>query len=500
MPSVQLRDLRWVFRDAVALQEFRVDAASHEFVSLLGRSGREKITALRIVAGFEYPDSVGVPGDGKDVLGLPATAGTRASSARDRRSCASRGLRTGPRCHLRRQGHQRDLPRAGDPCRPHDQQGTAARRRCRRCGADLAFGGRVGVKLNSGSLRTIARQRSSAQGKQVLRCRPSRAATPLFRPYAAMTALTTLQRTIVPGERAGEGSESAYYRLSFGAGEPRMVRGELARRSEKPDPASQPAVPRPAHRPSARRRAVARPLRVLRVPARPYRRARLRPCAATPGAPRAVGLRRHGEHHRLASREPGHRSAPRAGALHRRRPRQRAAERADVVPGAAERRRGRPRVGWPELRGRADGRRGRAISPGIPTPASTGTRAAGASPTTPGCSTRRPARSWPAASAFRGCRASATTTGSPSARPSRPRPTADTCSGPRSRPPSRTASSRSATRTSSSPAPSATSPVLPAPSPPTRTGGSSAGGTSSRPTCAAGGLTGGPRLRRAQPR
>jgi energy-coupling factor transporter ATP-binding protein EcfA2 len=59
VPSVQLRDLRWVFRDAVALQEFRVDAASHEFVSLLGRSGREKITALRIVAGFEYPDSGG---------------------------------------------------------------------------------------------------------------------------------------------------------------------------------------------------------------------------------------------------------------------------------------------------------------------------------------------------------------------------------------------------------------------------------------------------------
>jgi len=49
-----------------------------------------------------------------------------------------------------------------------------------------------------------------------------------------VTTPTTLQRTIVAGEIAGAGTESAYRRLAFGSGEPRVVRDELVRRSEDP--------------------------------------------------------------------------------------------------------------------------------------------------------------------------------------------------------------------------------------------------------------------------
>jgi putative spermidine/putrescine transport system ATP-binding protein len=56
----------------VALEHLDLDVASGEFVSLLGPSGCGKTTALRIVAGFEWPDAGNVLVEGRDVLGLPA--------------------------------------------------------------------------------------------------------------------------------------------------------------------------------------------------------------------------------------------------------------------------------------------------------------------------------------------------------------------------------------------------------------------------------------------
>ncbi|MGC9962775.1 MAG: ABC transporter ATP-binding protein [Acidimicrobiales bacterium] len=72
MSTVQLRGLRRTFGSIVALDHLDLDIASGEFVSMLGPSGCGKTTALRIVAGFEWPDSGEVLVDGKDVLGQPA--------------------------------------------------------------------------------------------------------------------------------------------------------------------------------------------------------------------------------------------------------------------------------------------------------------------------------------------------------------------------------------------------------------------------------------------
>jgi putative spermidine/putrescine transport system ATP-binding protein len=68
MATVELRGLRRTFGAVVALDHLDLSVESGEFISLLGPSGCGKTTALRIVAGFEWPDSGEVLVDGKDVL------------------------------------------------------------------------------------------------------------------------------------------------------------------------------------------------------------------------------------------------------------------------------------------------------------------------------------------------------------------------------------------------------------------------------------------------
>ncbi len=72
MATVELRGLRRSFGNVVALDHLDLEIHSGEFVSLLGPSGCGKTTALRIIAGFEWPDSGEVLVDGHDVLGMPA--------------------------------------------------------------------------------------------------------------------------------------------------------------------------------------------------------------------------------------------------------------------------------------------------------------------------------------------------------------------------------------------------------------------------------------------
>jgi spermidine/putrescine transport system ATP-binding protein len=59
------------FGDFRALNNVSLEIKKGEFFSLLGPSGCGKTTLLRIIAGFEYPDSGTVTFDGRNVLPLP---------------------------------------------------------------------------------------------------------------------------------------------------------------------------------------------------------------------------------------------------------------------------------------------------------------------------------------------------------------------------------------------------------------------------------------------
>jgi spermidine/putrescine transport system ATP-binding protein len=71
-PSVELRSVRKLFGELVAVRDLDLEIAPGEFFTLLGPSGCGKTTTLRIVAGFEEPSAGSVLIDGSDVAGLPA--------------------------------------------------------------------------------------------------------------------------------------------------------------------------------------------------------------------------------------------------------------------------------------------------------------------------------------------------------------------------------------------------------------------------------------------
>jgi spermidine/putrescine transport system ATP-binding protein len=60
------------FDGAAAVQDFDLDIAAGEFVSLLGPSGCGKTTLLRMVAGLEFPDAGRILLDGRDITATPA--------------------------------------------------------------------------------------------------------------------------------------------------------------------------------------------------------------------------------------------------------------------------------------------------------------------------------------------------------------------------------------------------------------------------------------------
>jgi putative spermidine/putrescine transport system ATP-binding protein len=72
MARLELQQLHKRFGEVVALESLDLDVSSGEFVSLLGPSGCGKTTALRIIAGFDFPTSGRVLIDGKDVSNTPA--------------------------------------------------------------------------------------------------------------------------------------------------------------------------------------------------------------------------------------------------------------------------------------------------------------------------------------------------------------------------------------------------------------------------------------------
>lgn len=70
-PLVRIDGISKRFGDAVALENLNLDIARGEFVTFLGPSGCGKSTTLRILGGFERPDTGRVILDGEDVTSMP---------------------------------------------------------------------------------------------------------------------------------------------------------------------------------------------------------------------------------------------------------------------------------------------------------------------------------------------------------------------------------------------------------------------------------------------
>ena len=69
---IRLENLSKSFGDNVVLNGINLSVSENEFVTLLGPSGCGKTTTLRIIGGFETPDSGAVYFDGRDITNLPA--------------------------------------------------------------------------------------------------------------------------------------------------------------------------------------------------------------------------------------------------------------------------------------------------------------------------------------------------------------------------------------------------------------------------------------------
>ena len=73
-PAIELRATRRAFGSVVALDSVSLTIAPGEFFALLGPSGSGKTTCLRLIAGFDQPDSGTILLDGEDVTNTPPFA------------------------------------------------------------------------------------------------------------------------------------------------------------------------------------------------------------------------------------------------------------------------------------------------------------------------------------------------------------------------------------------------------------------------------------------
>jgi putative spermidine/putrescine transport system ATP-binding protein len=71
VPAVRAIGLRRTYGEVVALERLNLDVWAGEFFTMLGPSGSGKTTTLRLIAGFERPDSGAIELDGVDVTNRP---------------------------------------------------------------------------------------------------------------------------------------------------------------------------------------------------------------------------------------------------------------------------------------------------------------------------------------------------------------------------------------------------------------------------------------------
>jgi putative spermidine/putrescine transport system ATP-binding protein len=71
MPDLELTHVRKEFAGTVAVEDFNLSAEQGEFISFLGPSGCGKTTTLRMIAGFELPDSGTIQLAGQDLTYVP---------------------------------------------------------------------------------------------------------------------------------------------------------------------------------------------------------------------------------------------------------------------------------------------------------------------------------------------------------------------------------------------------------------------------------------------
>lgn len=69
---IRLENIRKSYGENEVLKDITISIQEKEFVTLLGPSGCGKTTTLRILGGFENPDSGRVLFDGKDITNVPS--------------------------------------------------------------------------------------------------------------------------------------------------------------------------------------------------------------------------------------------------------------------------------------------------------------------------------------------------------------------------------------------------------------------------------------------
>jgi spermidine/putrescine transport system ATP-binding protein len=70
-PAISIRGVTKRFGDVTAVSDVSIDIREGEFLTLLGPSGCGKTTTMRMVAGFEEPDTGNILLRGDDVVGVP---------------------------------------------------------------------------------------------------------------------------------------------------------------------------------------------------------------------------------------------------------------------------------------------------------------------------------------------------------------------------------------------------------------------------------------------